>query len=295
MEHHLKEEEIKNIYLDNYNLGAYSCRQTHKLRGVCIFISKILHFSTINLANFTTEKELQICAIKLSLQELNFIVICIYRSPTGNFTYFLEQLESVLETIHNTSHDLILCGDLNIDYIKDSSKKHSLDYLLASFNLFSTVNFPTRIFKNSSTIIDNMYVNKHKFNISVYPVVNGLSDHDAQIMAFRGISTPTPKQIHTFIRKINNTTNEFLHNLRYVNWENVFTEADVNVILNNFLNTYLKIFYASFPIVKLKQAHKPKPWITKGIKISYANKRKLYLTYRNSNNPSLKEHFKKYC
>lgn len=141
-----------------------------------------------------------------------------------------------------------------------------------------------------------MYVNKHKFNISVYPVVNGLSDHDAQIVAFRDIFTPTPKQTHTLIRKINNNTiNEFLHNLSYVNWENVFIEGNVNVIFNNFLDTYLKIFYASFPIIKLKQAYKPKPWITKGIKISCLNKRKLYLTYRNTNNPSLKEHFKKYC
>ena len=69
----------------------------------------------------------------------------------------------------------------------------------------------------------------------------------------------------------------------------------MNVIINNFLDTCLKIFYASFPIVKPKQAHKPKPWVTKGIKISCANKRKLYLTYRNSNNPSRKERCKKYC
>ena len=67
------------------------------------------------------------------------------------------------------------------------------------------------------------------------------------------MTTPTPKQTHTFIRKINNNTiNEFLHNLSYVNWENVFIEGNVNVIFNNFLDTYLKIFYASFPIVKLK-------------------------------------------
>jgi ribosomal protein L33 len=46
---------------------------------------------------------------------------------------------------------------------------------------------------------------------------------------------------------------------------------------------------------KCQYSYKQKPWLTTGIKISCANKRKLYLTYRNSNNPNPKEYFKKYC
>ena len=36
-------------------------------------------------------------------------------------------------------------------------------------------------------------------------------------------------------------------------------------------------------------------WLTNGIRISCANKRKLYLTYRNSNDSNHKEYYKKYC
>ena len=85
-----------------------------------------------------------------------------------------------------------------------------------------------------------------------------------------------------------NTINIFVLRLSYENWENVFLEENVNKIFNNFLNTYLKIFYASFPIVKLKKSCKPKPWITKGIKVSCVKKRKLYLTYRNSNSLTIR-------
>jgi hypothetical protein len=77
--------------------------------------------------------------------------------------------------------------------------------------------------------------------------------------------------------------------------KNMFQEENVNIIFSNFLNTYLQIFYASFPIVKSKQSCKPKPWITKNIKTSCANKRKLYLTCRNSNNTNIREYYKKYC
>jgi hypothetical protein len=83
--------------------------------------------------------------------------------------------------------------------------------------------------------------------------------------------------------------------LSYENWNDIFLEKDVNILFNNFLNTYLRIFYASFPNIKTKNASNPKPWLTTGIKISCAKKRELYLTYRKSNNPIHKEYYKSYC
>jgi len=184
----------------------------------------------------------------------------------------------------------------NIDYMKENSKKNSLDSILNSFNLFSTVTFPTRIFKDTSTQIDNIYVNVYKFDFSVYPVINGLSDHDAQIIAFTDTSTCNPKQSISLTWKIDdNTIRNFVHQLSYENWENVFMEEDVNIIYNNFVNTYVRIFNTNFPPVKIKNSQNSKPWLTKGIKISCVNKRRLYLNYRKSNNPLLKKRYKRYC
>ena len=70
---------------------------------------------------------------------------------------------------------------------------------------------------------------------------------------------------------------------------------NVNVIFNNFLNTYLRTFNASFPIVKSKGFTKSNPWITTGIRISCITKCKLYVTYRNSMDPNYKAYYKKYC
>jgi hypothetical protein len=69
------------------------------------------------------------------------------------------------------------------------------------------------------------------------------------------ISPPhTPKQSFPLIRKVDNTIRNFIYLLRYENWEKVFLEEDVNVIYNNFVNSYPRIFYASFPFVKLKNS-----------------------------------------
>jgi len=150
-EHHLKAEEINNINLDLYKLGTSFCRKKYKYGGACIYVSKFLQFGTINLEKYHKEKDLEICALKLNIQTKNVTIICIYRSPTGDFTYFLTKLEIILNELNNISNEFIICGDFNIDYIKDSSRKNSLDSILASFNLFSTVKFPTRIFKDTST------------------------------------------------------------------------------------------------------------------------------------------------
>ena len=40
-------------------------------------------------------------------------------------------------------------------------------------------------------------------------------------------------------------------------------EEDVNIIYNNFVNTYIRIFYTSFPLVKIKNVQNSKPWLTK--------------------------------
>ena len=95
----------------------------------------------------------------------------------------------------------------------------------------------------------------------MYPVTNGLS-------AFTDISTPILKQLFSIIRKIDdNTIKNFVYLLSYKNWENVFMEENVNVIYNNFINTYIRIFYASFPLVKITNSQNPKPWLTKGLKV----------------------------
>ena len=119
-QHHLKTAEINNAKLDQYILGASFCRKKYKCGGVCIYISKFLQFSAINLEKYHKEKYFEICALKLNVQMYNFIIICIYRSPTGDFTHFLTQLELVLNEHHNLSNEFLLCGDFNMDYIKDS-------------------------------------------------------------------------------------------------------------------------------------------------------------------------------
>ena len=101
-----------------------------------------------------------------------------------------------------TSTELILCDDFNVNYLNDNSRKHLLDSLLASFSVFSTVKFPTRIFNNSCTLIDNIYINTYRHDFSAHPVINGLSNHDAQIITLSNIFISIPRHVFPILGKL---------------------------------------------------------------------------------------------
>jgi len=55
------------------------------------YVSSDIQFHPINLDHFNKGKDLELCAIKIGLPQKNLIIICIYRSPTGNFKFFIKQ------------------------------------------------------------------------------------------------------------------------------------------------------------------------------------------------------------
>ena len=56
-------------------------------------------------------------------------------------------------------------------------------------------------------------------------------------------------------------------------WDNVFENKDMNSMYNSFLNTYLRIFYSSFPPKKMVTQTNGNAWITMGIRTSCKHKR----------------------
>jgi len=71
------------------------------------------------------------------------------------------------------------------------------------FNLgFKGLNSSTRISNKSSIAIDNIFVDKSR-NYTVRPLINGLSDHDAQLIVFSNVIIPNKASETYLIRNIN--------------------------------------------------------------------------------------------
>ena len=96
-EHHLRNGEINNIHLNQYTMGTHFCRNKFTHGGVAIYVLDIL-CHVFNLTLYTRDKDFEACAIKMHISFNNLLVLCIYRS-SGDFSFFLNQLEQVLNKL----------------------------------------------------------------------------------------------------------------------------------------------------------------------------------------------------
>jgi exonuclease III len=145
------------ISLEHYKLATKFYRKKLKNGGVSIFVHESINFIGIDLQHRCKEQDTEICAIKMNLNKLNIIIIAIYRSPVGDFNYFLEKLDATLNQLHNIRMKFVICGDINVNYL-DNCHNRQLDNVLSTYNLNGTVYFPTRTADDSATVIDNIFV-----------------------------------------------------------------------------------------------------------------------------------------
>jgi hypothetical protein len=189
-EHHLKDQEIKLASIQHYKLSTKFCIQQYRNGGTCIFVHESINYKIIPTDHIYKEKDLELCAIKVNLHKSNIVILVIYRSLSGNYNY-LRKLELFLKSLSTIRTEYIICGDINVEYLQNHSRKQQLDMLLATYNLASIVNFPTRIVNGSSTAIDNFFIDL-SLKYTIRPLINGISDHDAQLLVLETVTTHPP-------------------------------------------------------------------------------------------------------
>ena len=131
-EHHLVDEDLESITLHPYTFGAKFCGRPHKCGGLCIFVQDNIHCTNINMDRYSNIKDIKICAVKLHILSRTIIIKTVYRSPTVNIAYVLNNLKASLNQVYNNTVDIILCGDLNINYFNDNQNKQAVNSLLPS-------------------------------------------------------------------------------------------------------------------------------------------------------------------
>jgi len=197
----LKQFELEQINVDGYRLGAAYCIQVVKRGGVCIFVHRNLNYTTTDLGKYCKDQDIDVCALKLESTSFDACIMAVYRAPRGNFNLFLNGLDGIIRTLYKVDLKLIICGDINIDYLTDSDKKRQLAAVLLTYNLSAIVQFPT---SHSITAINNIFIDTYKFiNYTVFPPYIGLSDHDAQLLIIYNVNLQLQNHHFHIIRNIN--------------------------------------------------------------------------------------------
>jgi hypothetical protein len=202
---------------------------------VRIFLLNHLNYVTLTDCS---DFDIELCSIKIQSHSSYIYILAVYRAPTGKFTYFLHEMDKLLRSLYNSKIEFIICGDFNVDYLTDNCRKSQLNSLLNSYNLFSIVNFSTRIWNTSKSAIDNLFIDYSRLaTFYITPIPNGISDHDAQLILIHDITLPFLPKGYWKTRKIDKCSlADFNYKLSFEIWKEVFEENDVNVIFNSFLN-----------------------------------------------------------
>jgi hypothetical protein len=157
-----------------------------------------------------------------------------------------------------------------------------------------TVHFVRGIQNGLSTATDNIFKDTVRFiSSSASPIVNDLSDYDAQYSVINNIAAAgnlAPLKHGT--TKVNDETNiQFQHLPKCETWTSVYKDSDINSKFSSYLYTFLNSFEASFPIKYLSIERIKKGWITRGIK-KLANMREVCVFTVGTVMTQTQEHFR---
>jgi hypothetical protein len=132
---------------------------------------------------------LEVCATELETKSSNLNLLALYRAPSTKFNQFIERLDATLKYLYNLKSGFLICGDIKVDYLNDNNKKKQLNSLSSTYNLSHTVHFATRNQNDSITPINNIFVDITRLSSSsTCPIINGLSDPDAQFLTVNNIT-----------------------------------------------------------------------------------------------------------
>ena len=231
----------------------------------------------------------------------NIIIGCIYRHPRSNIQAYIEHLDELLRHLNQLKHQVIILGDINIDflrYVTHQSTERYLDMLYTN-NFIPIITKPTRITDHTKTLIDHIYINKSICQVKSGIAVFDISDH---LPVFSIINAPckrmNEKRFYRDYKSFNK--DEYIRDLSEIDWHEKLRELGNNLhqATKNIIDTLEEVTRTHAPIKevprsKLKQIDKP--WITNGILKSIKVKQRMYRSHFFSNDVRKVAQYKQYA
>lgn len=256
-EHNMKQNEIERLNISNFDVTANFSRQHLNKGGVLILSNKEISWRKMEIPSLDSlleERQFEFCMTKFVVGQIRFILVGIYRSPSTSVDIFLDRLEYLIERINKNNSQIIIAGDLNINVLVNNKDHTNLKHLLKRNNMYYTVNFPTRVFNNSVSALDNFLTNFRRDHIRIEGLITLLSDHDGQIFEIlNGNESQHNKHISEIRHDFSKTNIEsFQMSLEQETWKEVYfapVEKStmflipflLNILMCHFLRKFLKL------------------------------------------------------
>ena len=306
----LNKRTVKRVKIPGYNIHC-SHRNNKKGGGVGILVSQSLDCRiredlSINVPNFEN------ITLEIKTQQESILLTTIYRPPNSKTKEFLATYQRLLKEFINTQLERLIIGlDHNLDFMKHDQHNPTSDFIGINLDtqLLPTITKPTRITRNTATLIDNIIVGRsYQTDYTSNIVIDDISDHfpliiktakpilykkRAKEITTRGLNTMKCKEINQIMQSYD--------------WQTLLEDKDTDEAFNFFHTTLQTTLDTVCPIhtVKLtKNKIRKEPWLSAGLhkcikkqkllyqkqlsKSSVETDRERYINYRNTLNKLLR-------
>ena len=273
--------DIEHLY-DINNYTRYYNSKSRKSGGVALYIKNEIK-KQILLGDFTRCSD-TIESLFVQMEINNQKVICgvIYHRPGSSHNEFINELNLILNELMKECKYIYIMGDFNINLLKSRENTScSLIDLFHSFGIFNLINKPTRISKNTSTLIDHIWSNcfdRVKKNGIIF---SHITDHFPIFSLFdiKSSNSDSNSDKEYYFRNFSdeNLTN-FKLSLEQVSWDLVFAASNADVAYENFILIFKNIFEKNFPLVRRtvkNNNHVNKPYVDSHLKELIREKNKI--------------------
>lgn len=184
----LNSEKIKLLQFKDYTICSPFCRKEHEGGGVCVVLKNTLEYhERLDINILSLEMVFEISAIELPKE--NLLIINLYwPNSKREIEVFYNCLENLLKLIstRDFSKNIVIGGDFNVDFLKNSNERHRLSNIMLLYNFRQKITEPTRVTSTSSKCIDLLFTNFNTRHSKLTVEEFGLSDH-------RGILLSIPR------------------------------------------------------------------------------------------------------
>lgn len=302
-EHWCNSSNIDLMSIPGYVQADYFCRPSRKHGGCVVYVRSGIHTRSLNISKFSEEMHCEVCGVK-SVGDVKIGIISVYRPPQGDFQIFLKIVSQILRNSFKVVKYIFLCGDLNIDWLKNDHNVNMFRDLLICFGLRITSMEPTRIFTNicgytSQSIVDYILTNVDLTECESNLLEAVVSDHKILLLEFTYDAMLTPRREKPgkkLLRVISDLTlNQFVENLSEISFEHLYrSEADINVGFKEFLDIINSLFDKSFPRICTSSKNRCNDgWITAAVRRASVHLKNIYWIHSQLRSTSSLELYKK--
>ena len=156
---------------------------------------------------FYSHKKIELVFTELLIpNKQNYLIRMVYKHPVIQHIKFNDAcITSLLNKLKTENKATIVAGEFNLNMMKYTQVRGAHQFLetLLSDNFIPQITLPTRVTKNSVTLIDNIFSDNHDHKCISGNTTTSISDHLPQVLIIGNLKqTPLRKDVKISFKNI---------------------------------------------------------------------------------------------